>query len=53
MYPIHGDNVDGVQTAHRYFGITYPIDNASEAWKTVLVFYRDALQRILEIIRHI
>jgi len=53
MYPIHGDNVDGVQEAHRYFGIEYPINNSSEAWKSILVFYRDALQRILEIIRRI
>lgn len=53
MYPIHGDNVDGVQEAHRYFGIDYPIINSSEAWKAILVFYRDALQRILEIIRRI
>jgi hypothetical protein len=53
MYPIHGDNVDGVQEAHRYFEIDYPIINSAEAWKSILVFYRDALQRILEIIRHI
>ena len=53
MYPIHGDNVHGVQNAHRYFGIEYPINNSSEAWKAILVFYRDALQRILEIIRGI
>lgn len=53
MYPIHGDNVDGVQTAHRYFGINYPIDNSSGSWKSVLIFYRDSLQRILEIVRRI
>ncbi|MFZ1517695.1 MAG: hypothetical protein WAU11_02915 [Ignavibacteriaceae bacterium] len=53
MYPIHGDNVDGVQEAHRFFGINYPIVNFSDAWKNVLIFYRDALQRILEIIRRI
>ncbi|MCL6100086.1 MAG: hypothetical protein M1391_16095 [Bacteroidetes bacterium] len=52
MYPIHGDNVNGVQEAHKYFGIDYPITNSEEAWKSILVFYRDALQRILEIIRH-
>lgn len=53
MYPIHGDNVDGVQEAHRFFGINYPITNFLDAWKNVLVFYRDALQRILELIRRI
>ena len=52
MYPVHSDNVGGVQEALRYFGIDYPITNSSEAWKSILVFYRDALQRILEIIRH-
>lgn len=51
MYPNHGDNVDGVQEALRYFGINYPITNSSDAWKTILSFYRDALQKILEIIR--
>lgn len=51
MYPVHGDNVDGVQEAHRYFGINYPITNSSEAWKSVLVFYSDALKKNLEVIR--
>jgi hypothetical protein len=31
MYPIHGDNIDGVQDAHTYFQIEYPIQNPSEA----------------------
>lgn len=53
MYPIHSDNVDGVQEAHRFFGIDYPIAEFSNAWKNVLIYYRDALQRILEIIRRI
>jgi hypothetical protein len=50
-YPIHGDNVSGVQEAHRYFSIDYPINNSTEAWKSILIFYRDAVQRILEIVK--
>ncbi len=50
MYPIHGDNTDGVQEAHTYFQIEYPIQNPSEAWKKILNSYRDALSRIFEMI---
>lgn len=51
MYPIHGDNIDGVQDAHTYFQIEYPIQNTSEAWKKILNSYRDALSRIFEMIK--
>lgn len=51
MYPIHGDNIDGVQDAHTFFQIEYPILNPSEAWKKILNSYRDALSRIFEIIK--
>ncbi|OGU33460.1 MAG: hypothetical protein A2068_08765 [Ignavibacteria bacterium GWB2_35_6b] len=51
MYPIHGDNIDGVQDAHTYFQIEYPIRNPSDAWKKILNSYRDALSRIFEIIK--
>ena len=51
MYPIHGDNIDGVQDAHKYFQIEYPIQNPSEAWKKILTSYRDALSRIFETIK--
>jgi len=51
MYPIHGDNIDGVQDAHTYFQIEYPIQNPSEAWKKILNSYRDALSRIFEMIK--
>jgi len=51
MYPIHGDNIDGVQDAHTYFRIEYPIQNSSEAWKKILNSYRDALSRIFEMIK--
>lgn len=51
MYPIHGDNIDGVQDAHKYFQIEYPIQNPSDAWKKILNSYRDALSRIFEMIK--
>lgn len=51
MYPIHGDNINGVQDAHTYFQIEYPIQNPSEAWKKILSSYRDALSRIFEMIK--
>ena len=51
LYPIHGDNVDGVLEAHRTLGINYPINNYSEAWKKILMIYDDSLKRILEIIK--
>jgi len=51
LYPIHGDNADGVLEAHRSLGIDYPVRNYSEAWKKVLMIYDDSLKRILEIIR--
>ena len=51
MYPIHGDNIEGVQDAHTYFQIEYPIHNPSNAWKNILNSYRDALSRIFEIIK--
>jgi hypothetical protein len=51
MYPIHGDNIEGVQDAHTYFQIEYPVLNPSNAWKNILNSYRDALSRIFEIIK--
>jgi len=51
MYPIHGDNIDGVQDAHTYFQIEYPIQNPTEAWKKILNSYRDALSRIFEMLK--
>ncbi len=50
-YPIHGDTVDGVQEAYRFFGFNYPIINYSESWRQLLLSYLDALQRIFEIIK--
>lgn len=51
MYPIHGDNIDGVQDAHTFFQIEYPINYPAEAWKKILSSYRDALSRIFETIK--
>jgi hypothetical protein len=49
-YPIHTDTADGVQDAHKFFGLAYPIKNYDEAWRAILVSYSDALKRIFEMI---
>lgn len=47
-YPIHGDNVEGVLEAHKYFGFEYPIKDHNSSWRKLLLNYLDALQRLLE-----
>ncbi len=49
-YPIHTDAADGVQEAHRFFRLAYPIKNYDEAWRVILVSYSDALKRVFEIL---
>ena len=49
-YPIHTDTADGIQEAHRFFGLTYPIKNYDNAWRTILVSYLDALKRIFDML---
>ena len=51
-YPIHGDNINGVQDAHKFFKLEYPISDYSESWKKLLINYLDALRRILETIQN-
>ncbi|MDP1676632.1 MAG: hypothetical protein Q8L88_07165 [Bacteroidota bacterium] len=52
-YPIHTDTADGVQDAHRFFGLAYPIKNYDKSWQTILVSYSDALKRIFEMLNAI
>ena len=47
-YPVHGDRVSGVLDAHNYFGLGYPVSNYSEAWRSLLLNYLDALQKLLD-----
>jgi hypothetical protein len=49
-YPVHGDNVTGVQEAHSFFSLSYPITNYNEAWQILLQSYLNSLKKILEII---
>lgn len=49
-YPTHGDNEKGVQEAHQFFNIPYPITNYNEAWVTLLTSYFESLKQCLEII---
>ena len=52
-YPVHGDRVEGVLKAHKYFEIEYPITDYSDAWKKVLNSYLNALQQLLKILKEI
>lgn len=45
-YPVHGDRVEGVLDAHTYFKIEYPVKDFSNAWRSLLLNYLDALQRL-------
>ncbi len=49
-YPIHGDNEKGVQEAHQFFDIPYPIVNYNEAWIILLNHYLESLKQCLKII---
>jgi len=48
-FPIHTDKA-GIISSLGYFGLTYPIDDYSYAWKVILLNYRVALQELKEII---
>lgn len=49
-YPIHGDRVDGVMEAHKYFDLKYPIVNYQAAWRNLLISYLDSLKRLLSVL---
>ncbi len=51
-YPVHGDNVEGVLKAHKYFGFDYPIKDYNKVWRILLLNYLDALQRLLEALKN-
>lgn len=48
-FPIHTDKA-GIISSLGYFGLTYPIDDYSYAWKVILLNYRVALQELKEIV---
>lgn len=48
-YPIHGDQVDGIIEALKYFGLTYPIIDFTNAWKILLSNYKITLEILLEL----
>ena len=50
-YPIHGDRVDGVVEAHKFFCFSYPMSNYNEAWKTLMLNYLEALSIILQMLK--
>lgn len=47
-YPIHGDQTDGIIEALKYFGLVYPIDDFTKAWKTILKQYKISLKLLLD-----
>lgn len=50
-YPVHGDRSDGVLRAHKYFGLSYPVSEHNDTWKTLLIKYLEALQTLLSTLR--
>ena len=50
-YPIHSDQVDGIIEALKYFGLVYPIDDFSNAWKIILKQYKKSLEILLELFK--
>ena len=46
-YPVHGDQVQGVIEAYKFFNIEYPVTDFSDAWKVLLLNYFEALNLIL------
>lgn len=50
-YPIHSDQLDGVIEALKYFGLIYPIDDFTNAWKIILTHYKKSLEILLEMFK--
>jgi hypothetical protein len=50
-YPVHGDKIQGVVGAHKFFNIEYPIDDFSKSWRILLVNYLNALKMLLDILK--
>ena len=50
-YPIHSDQVGGIIEALKYFGLVYPIDDFSNAWKIILKQYKKSLEMLLELFK--
>lgn len=49
-YPVHGDHLEGVIKAYKYFGLDYPVKSFNESWKILLSNYLSALKQLFEII---
>ena len=43
-YPTHGDNLDKVLPAHRFFRLRYPVTDYEAAWESVLGKYFEAMR---------
>lgn len=51
-YPIHSDQVNGVLDALKYFGLVYPIDEFTKAWKAILIAYKISLVELLDLFKN-
>lgn len=49
-YPIHTDTAKGLQDAHKYFNLSYPIKEYNLAWQTILLKYLEAIKGIFTLI---
>ena len=49
IYPVHGDQISGVMSAHEFFNFVYPIKNYNNAWRILLKRYEEALREIFEL----
>ncbi len=51
MYPVHTDRAGGVLSAHRFFNLDYPVRDYRTAWRRLLEVYRDALEKLLALLK--
>jgi hypothetical protein len=50
-YPVHGNRVEGVLEAHKFFNLEYPVVDFSNSWKNLLINYFNALKMLLDLIK--
>lgn len=50
-YPVHGDNVEGVVEAHKYFELDYPVKDFEKSWNKIKSAYCNALNELFEIVK--
>lgn len=51
MYPVHTDRAEGVLSAHRFFGLDYPVSDPTSGGRRLLEAYRDTLAKLLGLLK--